>query len=152
MTGLIIMPVVTALNAAMTGALVIFTMKQIWIWKRRMMKMSNSKITTIFKGEYVQVDLVDETIELTVENNVYSRSESLELLEELKRACAASRNDFGTAHHETYSQQMQDELEPIEEPFYSKAKLYDELGVMSSGYYESYPNHLPRLIEEMEDE
>ena len=53
--------------------------------------MEMSKITTLFKGEFVLVDLVDETIELTVENNVYSRSESLELLEELKRACAASR-------------------------------------------------------------
>ena len=52
--------------------------------------MRESKITTLFKGEYVLVDLVDETIELTVENNVYSRSESLELLEELKMACAAS--------------------------------------------------------------
>ena len=49
-----------------------------------------SEIATIFKGEFVQVDLVDETIELTVENNVYSRSESLELLEELKTACSAS--------------------------------------------------------------
>ena len=54
---------------------------------------------------------------------------------------------------ETYSQQMQDELEPIiEEPLDSKAKLYDELGVMSSGYYESYPNNLPKLIKEIEDE
>ena len=50
-----------------------------------------STITTIFKGEYVQVDMVDETIELTVENNVYSRSESLELLNELQMACAVSR-------------------------------------------------------------
>ena len=44
------------------------------------------KIKTIFKGEFVLVDIVDETIELTVENN------------------------------ETYSQQMQNELEPIQEP------------------------------------
>ena len=56
------------------------------------------------------------------------------------------------ARNETYSQQMQDELEPIEEPLDSKAKLYDELGAISSGYYESYPNNLPRLIKEMEDE
>ena len=56
------------------------------------------------------------------------------------------------AQNETYSQQMQDELEPIEEPLDSKAKLYDELGAISSGYYESYPNNLPRLIKEMEDE
>ena len=50
-----------------------------------------STITTIFKGEFVQVDIVDETIELTVEDNVYCSSESLELLEEMRRACAASR-------------------------------------------------------------
>jgi hypothetical protein len=168
MIGLTITAVVTALNVAMTGVLVIFTMKQIWIWKRRMMKMSDctctncvfitegrrywdmdfkthvalelhcekntkrrlkmsdckycggdcpeqvdkngkaragficngyavggmyreSTIKTLFKGEFVLVDMIDETIELTVENNVYSRSESLELLEELKMACATSR-------------------------------------------------------------
>jgi|TARA_R110000823_G_scaffold253010_1_gene375556 hypothetical protein len=50
-----------------------------------------STITTLFKGEYVLVDMVDETIELTVENNVYSHSESVELLAELQRACAVSR-------------------------------------------------------------
>ena len=48
-------------------------------------------ITTLFKGEFVMVDLVDETIELTVENNVYSFSESYELLDELQKACAISR-------------------------------------------------------------
>jgi hypothetical protein len=53
--------------------------------------MSNSKITTLYKGEFVMVDMVDETIELTVEDNVYSRSESLELLEELRSACSISR-------------------------------------------------------------
>jgi hypothetical protein len=53
--------------------------------------MNESKITTIFKGNYVLVDLVDETIELTVENNVYSHSESIELLAELQNACAVSR-------------------------------------------------------------
>ena len=53
--------------------------------------MSNSKITTLYKGEFVMVDMVDETIELTVENNVYGRSESLALLEELRNACSISR-------------------------------------------------------------
>ena len=67
--------------------------------------------------------------ELTVENNVYSRSESLELLVELQKACAASR----FAKSETYSQQMQDDLEPIEEPLDSKAKLYDKTGIPASG-------------------
>jgi len=55
------------------------------------------------------------------------------------------------AGEETYSQQMQDELEPIEEPLDSKFKLYKELGVHSSGYYESYENKLPRLMKELED-
>jgi len=110
--------------------------------------MNESKITTIFKGEYVLVDIVDETIELTVENNVYSRSESLELLAELQQSLAVIMANAGN----TYSQQMQDELEPIEEPLNSKSKLYDETGVMSSGYYESYPNNLPRLMEGLEDE
>ena len=35
----------------------------------------------------------------------------------------------------TYSETMQDELEPIEEPLNAKAKLYDETGVPSSGYF-----------------
>tara|TARA_R110002110_G_scaffold188135_1_gene395945 strand:- start:338 stop:772 length:435 start_codon:yes stop_codon:yes gene_type:complete len=77
-----------------------------------------STITTLFKGEYVLVDLVDETIELTVEDNVYSRSESLELLEELKMACGASR--------------------------------YSGICVASDEYLSHYPNHLPRLMEEIE--
>tara|TARA_R110002167_G_scaffold326031_1_gene531960 strand:+ start:198 stop:416 length:219 start_codon:yes stop_codon:yes gene_type:complete len=55
------------------------------------MKMNESKITTIFKGEFVMVDMVDETIELTVENNVYSHSESIGLLAELQNACAVAR-------------------------------------------------------------
>jgi len=45
-----------------------------------------SNITTLHKGQFVLVDLVDETIELTVENNVYSRSEALELIAELEQA------------------------------------------------------------------
>ena len=106
-----------------------------------------STITTIFKGEFVLVDMVDETIELTVEPNVYSRSESLELLEELKMACAVSRKANSMVGMKTYSQQMQDELEPIEEPLSSKAKLYDEIGMPASGRYN---NHLPRLLEEIE--
>ena len=95
-----------------------------------------STITTIFKGEYVQVDMVDETIELTVENNVYSFSESYELLDELQKARDISRKANSM----------------VGEPLSSKSKLYDETGVMSSGYYESYPNHLPRLMEGLEDE
>ena len=73
--------------------------------------MNESKITTIFKGEFVMVDMVDETIELTVENNVYSYSESYGLLDELQKACDVSRK---AKMMTTYSQEMQDELEPID--------------------------------------
>jgi hypothetical protein len=45
-----------------------------------------SKITTLYRGKYVLVDIVDETIELTVEDNVYSRSEAVELIAELEQA------------------------------------------------------------------
>jgi hypothetical protein len=76
-----------------------------------------STIATIFKGEYVQVDMVDETIELTVENNVYSFSESYELLDELQKACAISRKANSM----------------VGEPLNSKSKLYDKVGVAASG-------------------
>ena len=42
-----------------------------------------------------------------------------------------------------------DVREIVEEPIDSKSKLYDEIGVPSSG---SYKNHLPRLMKELEDE
>ena len=41
-------------------------------------------ITELYKSKFVQVYLVDEIIELTVENNVYSLSESLDLIKELR--------------------------------------------------------------------
>jgi hypothetical protein len=50
-----------------------------------------SNITSLYKGKFVLVDLVDETIELTVEDNVYSHSEAVELLGELQKACNISR-------------------------------------------------------------
>tara|TARA_R100000664_G_C2759622_1_gene149619 strand:+ start:161 stop:568 length:408 start_codon:yes stop_codon:yes gene_type:complete len=45
-----------------------------------------SEITTLHKGEFVLVGLVDETIEVTVENNVYSFSEANHLVLELLNA------------------------------------------------------------------
>ena len=48
--------------------------------------MSESIITDIYVGKYVLVQLVDETVELTVENNVYSLSESVELEQDLLKA------------------------------------------------------------------
>tara|TARA_R110000751_G_scaffold78983_1_gene159383 strand:+ start:310 stop:510 length:201 start_codon:yes stop_codon:yes gene_type:complete len=53
----------------------------------------NKHIETLYKGRFVLLDLVDQTVELTVEDNVYSYSESLELLKELQMACAISRKE-----------------------------------------------------------
>ena len=39
--------------------------------------MSESYINDIYVGKYVLVQLVDTTVELTVENNVYSLTESI---------------------------------------------------------------------------
>mgnify|MGYP003659364873 CR=1 FL=1 len=100
--------------------------------------LNQQNITILYKGKFVQVDMVDETIELTVENNVYSYSESYELLDELQKACTISRKansmvEMKEVENNTYSQQMQDDLEPIEEPLDSKAKLYDKTGIPASG-------------------
>ena len=46
------------------------------------------------------------------------------------------------ARIETYSEQMQNELEPITEPLDAKSKLHDKIGVSASG---SYVGSLPRL-------
>ena len=48
--------------------------------------MSESYINDIYVGKYVLVQLVDSTVELTVENNVYSLTESVELEQDLLRA------------------------------------------------------------------
>ena len=48
--------------------------------------MSESIIKDVYAGKYVLVQLVDETVELTVENNVYSLSESVELEQDLLKA------------------------------------------------------------------
>ena len=41
---------------------------------------------------------------------------------------------IGKSKVETYSEQMQNELEPIGEPLSSKIKLHDKTGVPASGY------------------
>ena len=47
--------------------------------------MSDSEIVHVYRGEYVSIDLVDDTTELTVENNIYSLTESMELQQDLAR-------------------------------------------------------------------
>ena len=49
-------------------------------------KIGESVITDIYVGKYVLVQLVDETVELTVQNNVYSLTESVELQQDLLKA------------------------------------------------------------------
>ena len=44
-----------------------------------------SDIVHVYRGEYVSIDLVDDTTELTVENNIYSLTESMELQQDLAR-------------------------------------------------------------------
>ena len=48
--------------------------------------MSESIIKDIYTGKFVLIQLVDTTVELTVENNVYSLSESVELEQDLLKA------------------------------------------------------------------
>ena len=44
-----------------------------------------SEIVHVYRGEYVSIDLVDDTTELTVENNIYRLTESMELQQDLAR-------------------------------------------------------------------
>ena len=48
--------------------------------------MSESIIKDVYVGKFVLVQSVDETIELTVENNVYSLTEATELEQDLLQA------------------------------------------------------------------
>ena len=79
------------------------------------MQMSESIIKDIYVGKYVLVQLVDETIELTVENNVYSLTESVELEQDLQRALYELRKNNTLKEACTYSEKMQQLLEPIDE-------------------------------------
>ena len=56
--------------------------------------MSESVITDIYVGKYVLVQLVDETVELTVEDNVYSLTESVELEQDLLKALQELRTRY----------------------------------------------------------
>ena len=77
--------------------------------------MSESIIKDVYIGKYVLVQLVDETVELTVENNVYSLTESVELEQDLLRAMYELRKSDALKETCTYSEEMQKLLEPIDE-------------------------------------
>ena len=55
--------------------------------------MSESYINDIYVGKYVLVQLVDSTVELTVENNVYSLTEATELEQDLLPALYTLRKE-----------------------------------------------------------
>ena len=55
---------------------------------------SESIITDIYTGKFVLVQLVDETVELTVENNVYSLTESVELEQDMLKALHVLRTQY----------------------------------------------------------
>ena len=74
-----------------------------------------SIITDIYIGKYVLIQLVDETVELTVENNVYSLTESVELEQDLLKAMYELRKSDALKEVCTYSEKMQELLEPIDE-------------------------------------
>ena len=76
--------------------------------------MSESIIKDVYVGKYVLVQLVDTTVELTVENNVYSLTESVELEQDLLRAMYELRKSDVLKEYCTYSEKMQELLEPIE--------------------------------------
>ena len=56
--------------------------------------MSESIISDVYVGKYVLVQLVDTTVELTVENNVYSLTESLELEQDMLSALHVLRTKY----------------------------------------------------------
>tara|TARA_Y100001938_G_scaffold118156_1_gene163232 strand:- start:80 stop:319 length:240 start_codon:yes stop_codon:yes gene_type:complete len=56
-------------------------------------KMGESYINDIYVGKYVLVQLVDSTVELTVENNVYSLTEATELEQDLLQALYTLRKE-----------------------------------------------------------
>ena len=80
--------------------------------------MSESIIKDVYVGEYVLVQIVDTTVELTVANNVYSLTEATELEQDLLQALYTLRKEKilkDIDYAESYSEEMQDQLEPIDE-------------------------------------
>ena len=55
--------------------------------------MSESIIKDVYVGEYVLVQIVDTTVELTVANNVYSLTEATELEQDLLQALYTLRKE-----------------------------------------------------------
>ena len=72
-------------------------------------------IKTVWEGKFIKVDLADTTTECTIANNVYSLTEMMDLHQELVEAFDVTIKELKKLDHDvTYSEQMQDKLEPIE--------------------------------------
>jgi len=69
-----------------------------------------SIITDVYNSDYITIQVVDETPEITITNNVYSLSEAIDLHDELVQAVDVLMEYRKT----TYSEEMQNKLEPIE--------------------------------------
>ena len=81
--------------------------------------MSDRKI--VWEGQYIKVDLVDTTTVMEITDNYYNRSrlfsltEMIELRQELVQAIDVTIKELKKLDHDvTYSEQMQNKLEPIE--------------------------------------
>ena len=69
-----------------------------------------SVITDVYNSDYITIQVVDETPEITITNNVYSLSEAIDLHDELVQAVDVLMEYRKT----TYSEEMKNKLEPIE--------------------------------------
>jgi|TARA_R110000744_G_scaffold334755_1_gene440096 hypothetical protein len=78
-----------------------------------------------------------------IDNKKYNIDTALSLIKVAEEDFTNFKGKMSDSNFKLY-----DVIEPMGEPIDSKVKLYDELGVCSSGYYASYPNHLPRLLSE----
>ena len=71
-------------------------------------------IKTVWEGRYITVDLVDTTTECFIQEGVYSLTQMIDLYEELADAFGVTIKELKKLDHNvTYSEEMQEQLEPI---------------------------------------
>ena len=73
-------------------------------------------IKTVWEGQYITVDLVETTTECFIADGVYSLTEMMDLHQELVEAFDVTIKELKKLNHDvTYSEKMQENLEPIDE-------------------------------------
>ena len=72
-------------------------------FKQLELDFSDSEITSLHEGKYISARLVDETAEVRIDDNIYSRSETSDLLEELKSVVddLERSSKYEIVHHES---------------------------------------------------